>query len=292
MTDLVCVIDSQGYFKYASPSHVTVLGFPSEAYEGNLAQTYMHKEDFPNVQRQLGKSMLTKESCVFEFRFRNIKGNWIWLEGKATAVFDGEGNFQHFLVMSREVTERKMYEEKLTHMAFHDMLTDLPNRRLFKERLEHSLKEAKRYERKMAVAYIDIDNFKQINDTLGHDIGDEFLKLFAQRVKEILRESDTFSRLGGDEFTILLPEIQEEQDAVDFATRIMDALQEPWTIGNHRLKTTTSIGIAFYPKDGLTTHELMKYSDMALYQAKNDGKNTFKTYSLIDEGKNTIIQTP
>ena len=283
MTDLVCVIDIEGYFKYASPSHVAVLGFPSEAYEGILARNYMHQDDFLIVQRKLGKSRLEKESCVFEFRFRDIKGNWIWLEGKSTAVFAADGQFQHFLVVSREITERKMYEEKLAHMAFHDMLTDLPNRRLFKERLDRSIKEANRYERKLAVAYMDIDNFKQINDRHGHDIGDELLILFAKRLKESLRESDTFSRLGGDEFTILLPEIQKEQDALNFAGRIIASLQEPWIIGDHCFKTTSSIGIAFYPKDGVTTNELMKYSDMALYQAKKDGKNTYKTYSLVEE---------
>ncbi|HET6872321.1 MAG TPA: sensor domain-containing diguanylate cyclase [Sporolactobacillaceae bacterium] len=288
MTDLVCVIDIEGYFKYASPSHVTVLGHPSEAYEGHLAQHFMHQDDFPSVHLKLGKSRINKESCVFEFRFRDIKDNWIWLEGKSTAVFNSKGDFQHFLVVSREITERKMYEEKLAHMAFHDMLTDLPNRRLFKDRLDHSLKEAKRYERKMAVVYMDIDNFKEINDTHGHDVGDELLKLFAKKVKESLRESDTVSRLGGDEFTILLPEIQREKDAVDFATRIIGSLQEPWVIGSQSFKTTSSLGIAFYPKDGVTSHELMKNSDIALYQAKNEGKNTFKTYSLLEESKNMI----
>jgi diguanylate cyclase (GGDEF)-like protein len=129
----------------------------------------------------------------------------------------------------------------------------------------------------MAVMYVDMDKFKHINDTFGHDVGDELLKQFANRVQSCLRESDTFARQGGDEFTIVLSEIQEEQDAVKIAKRILSSFQQPWEIGKHVFKTTSSIGIAFYPTDGTTRHELMKQADTALYEAKKDGRNKFKT---------------
>ncbi|MFC3883850.1 diguanylate cyclase domain-containing protein [Bacillus songklensis] len=206
----------------------------------------------------------------------------MWFEAKATPVFDEEGDFKHFLVVSREITERKMYEEKLTHMAYHDALTGLPNRRLFKERLKQSIKEAERYRRKMAVMYMDMDmdNFKDINDTLGHDVGDELLEQFSKRIQSCLRESDTFARQGGDEFTILLPNIQGEEEDLQIAERILTSLQEPWNLGEYSFQTTSSIGIAFYPKDGITKNELMKYADIALYEAKKNGRNNFKTYKL------------
>ena len=182
-------------------------------------------------------------------------------------------------MVSREISERKMYEEKLTYKAYHDTLTGLPNRRMFKERLKQSIKEAEKYNRNMAVMYMDMDKFKNINDTFGHDVGDELLKQFAQRVKECIRESDIFARQGGDEFTILLSEIQNEQEAILIANRIFSSLQEPWNIGKHVFNTTSSIGIAFYPKDGRTRHELVKSADTALYEAKESGRNNYKTYS-------------
>lgn len=284
MTDLVCVINWEGFFKYASPSHVTVLGFPSEAYEGNRARDWMHKDDFPKVRKQLDDMVKTKEGGVLEYRFRDVKGNWIWLEGKSTPVFDEKGYFRHFLVVSREITERRMHEEKLSHMAFHDTLTGLPNRRFFKERLEQALKEAERYERKMAVMFMDMDKFKHINDTLGHDAGDKILKQFSNRVQSYLLESDTIARQGGDEFIILLSEIQEEKDGIRIAKRILSSLQEPFHLDEHVIKTTTSIGIAFYPTDGITRHELMNLADTALYVAKEEGRNNYKTVTGMKRG--------
>nr|WP_268968874.1 GGDEF domain-containing protein [Ureibacillus chungkukjangi] len=163
-------------------------------------------------------------------------------------------------------------------MAFYDALTGIPNRRLFQEKLMQIIKETNRYERKFAIIYMDIDDFKGINDMLGHDAGDELLKQFAKRVQFCLRESDTFARQGGDEFTILLCEIKEEQDAVIIAERILAALQNPWTISNYEFTTTSSLGVAFYPKDGTSFAELMKYADKAMYEAKETGKNMVRVY--------------
>jgi diguanylate cyclase (GGDEF)-like protein/PAS domain S-box-containing protein len=283
MTDLVCNIDGEGSFKYASPSHETVLGFPAEVYQGELARNWMHEDDQSQVWKVLEEVIMTKESQVFQFRFKNKDASWIWLEGKATPIYDIEGEFQHFLVVSREITERKMFEEKLTYMAYHDTLTGLPNRRFFTERLDQAIKEAGRYKRKFALMYMDMDKFKHINDTLGHDVGDELLVQFAQRVKECLREVDIIARLGGDEFTILLSEIQEEKDAITIADRILYSFEEPWHIGEHIFNTTSSIGIALYPSDGINRNDLMVRADTALYKAKEDGRNNYKMYSYPNE---------
>ncbi|QXE01976.1 EAL domain-containing protein [Terribacillus sp. DMT04] len=276
MTDLVCLIDWDGNFKYASPSHVTVLGFPSEAYEGQHASVFMHADDRQKVRQQLGKMVQTKQGGVFQFRFKNVSGDWIWLEAKANPIFDENGRFEHFLVVSRDITERLVYEEKLTHMAYHDTLTGLPNRRLFKEKLEQALEEAKRNGNKMALMYLDLDNFKSINDTFGHEIGDKLLVEFTRRVKGCVRSCDVFSRQGGDEFTILLPEIKEEQDAIRMAACMLASIQDEWCIGRDRFKTTSSIGLAFYPANGTKERELLLRADEALYQAKKDGKNRYR----------------
>jgi len=278
MTDLVCIIDWGGYFKYASPSHVTVLGFPAAAYEGRHAGIFMHDDDRRKVREQLEEMVAAKKDGVLKYRFKNISGDWIWLEGKASPIFDERGLFEHFLIVSRDITERLAYEEKLTHMAYHDTLTGLPNRRLFKEKLEHALKEAKQNKKKAAVMYLDLDNFKYINDTLGHDVGDELLRQFARRVKGSLRDQDILSRQGGDEFTILLPEIEEEQDAIRIADDIRASFQKAWNIGRNLFNTTSSMGIAFYPANGKKGYELMRSADTALYQAKKDGKNMYRAF--------------
>jgi diguanylate cyclase (GGDEF)-like protein/PAS domain S-box-containing protein len=278
MRDLICIIDKVGYFKYSSPSYEWVFGFPPETYEGSLIFNWMHKEDIPLFKKHKKEMLLTKRNYFFQFRFKNIKGDWVWLEANCTPIYDEKGEFKHFLVVSREITERRMYEEILKHMAYHDPLTGIPNSRLFKERLEQSLKEAKRYNRKMAIIYMDLDKLKEINDTLGHDAGDELLKQFAKRVQGCIRESDTLARQGGDEFTLIMPEIQAEQDAANLANRIIDVLQQPWHIGEHTFHTTASIGIAFYPADGTNIHELMKHADEALYKAKKSGRNNYKSY--------------
>ncbi len=280
MTDLVSLFDRDGFIKYASPSHLTILGFPNEVYEGKRMKDFIHDEDNQRVHNDLYNMVITKKSGVFEYRFRDTNNNWVWLEAKATPIWDEEGHFHHFLVVSREITERRLYEDKITHMAYHDTLTDLPNRRLFIEKIEQSLKIAERYKWKMVVMYLDMDSFKQINDTFGHDVGDELLQQFAGRVKGCLRESDTLARQGGDEFTIFLPDIREEHDAIDIAKRIINSLQEPWQINEHNFKTTCSIGMAFYPKDGKTVDELMKSSDIALYEAKEAGGNNYMRFIL------------
>lgn len=278
MTDLVCIIDWDGYFKYASPSHVTVLGFPAVAYEGKPARDFMHEDDRMKVRHKMGEMVMTKEGCVLKFRFKNIMGNWIWLEAQASPIFDEHGVFEHFLFVSRDITERLAYEQQLTHMAYHDTLTGLPNRRLFKEKLEQALEEAKQNRKKVAVMYLDLDNFKYINDTLGHDVGDELLKQFASRVKGCLRNQDVLSRQGGDEFTILLPEIEEENDVFRIADDILESFQKAWNIGRNLFRTTSSIGIAFYPENGTKEYELMRSADAALYQAKKNGKNMYQTF--------------
>lgn len=162
-------------------------------------------------------------------------------------------------------------------MAYHDPLTGLPNRRLFKETLRQAISNADRYERNIAVMYLDLDRFKQINDTLGHDIGDELLKLFSQRVKGCLRESDMLARLGGDEFAVFL-ETSCDMDITTVAEKIIVTLQKQWVIGEHDFTTTSSIGIAVYEKD-IDAKGLIKRADTTLYQAKQLGRNTYQIYN-------------
>jgi len=186
----------------------------------------------------------------------------------------------HALGIIREVTERKKAEEQIHQLAYYDTLTHLPNRRLLLDRLNQSLVQAKRHQRSVAVMFLDLDRFKLINDTLGHDVGDELLKAVATRLNACVRSGDTVSRQGGDEFIIVLAEVAQPPDAALVAEKIIDALGQPISVNGHELQITTSIGIAIFPVNGTDdAQELMKKADKAMYAVKEAGRNGYRFYS-------------
>lgn len=178
-----------------------------------------------------------------------------------------------------DITKRKAAEENLKYQAFHDTLTKLPNRIFFNQQLALALKTAKRYNKLLAVLFLDLDGFKNINDTLGHGIGDRVLECFAQRLSSQIRESDLVCRWGGDEFTVLLSDIKHPDEAAKFARRLLKSFIDPLTIGKHQLYLKSSIGIAIYPQDGEQAETLIKHADIALYRAKEWGRNHYQFYS-------------
>jgi diguanylate cyclase (GGDEF)-like protein/PAS domain S-box-containing protein len=183
----------------------------------------------------------------------------------------------HALGMIRDISERKKAEEKIRQLAYYDALTNLPNRRLLLDRLNHSLVQAKRYQRAVAVMFLDLDRFKLINDTLGHDVGDELLKEVATRLNACVRSGDTVSRQGGDEFVIVLAEVARPPDAALVAEKIIGTLAQPISVKGHELQITTSIGIAIFPVNGTDdAQELMKKADAAMYEAKEGGRNGYR----------------
>jgi diguanylate cyclase (GGDEF)-like protein len=179
----------------------------------------------------------------------------------------------------RESNAKMQNAQRVEYLAYHDGLTGLPNRSLFSKLLSHAIGQAKRQGRSLTVAFIDLDRFKQINDTLGHKAGDELLKEVADRLKACLRDSDAVARLGGDEFVVLLTDLDEVQHAATVATKIITAVARPFVLLGQECRVTASIGISAYPKDGLDEQTLTKNADIAMYQAKEDGKNTFQFYS-------------
>lgn len=185
------------------------------------------------------------------------------------------------LVQSRlRAGEAKIaYAESVEYLAYHDGLTALPNRSLFSKLLSQSIREASRYDRQLAVLFLDLDRFKQVNDTLGHDAGDQLLKEVAQRLATCLRSSDTVARLGGDEFVILLPELSEDNDVATAAQKVLGAIARPFSLQGQEFRVTASVGISVFPQDGLDEQTLTKNADIAMYQAKQCGKNNFQFYS-------------
>jgi diguanylate cyclase (GGDEF)-like protein len=179
----------------------------------------------------------------------------------------------------REGEEKLAHAERIEYLAYHDGLTALPNRSLFSKLLIQSISQARRYGRRLAVLFLDLDRFKYINDTLGHEAGDQLLQEVARRLKACLRDTDTVARLGGDEFVVLLPELPEEKDVTAVAQKILSGIAKPFVLLGQEFRVTTSIGISTYPGDGLDEQTLMKDADIAMYRAKEEGKNQFQFYS-------------
>ncbi|MES2071860.1 MAG: diguanylate cyclase [Pseudomonadota bacterium] len=183
--------------------------------------------------------------------------------------------------LQHEIQVRQLAEEHIRHLANHDALTGLPNRRLLEDRLEHALSQARRNQNMVAVKFIDLDRFKEVNDKLGHRVGDLLLQTVANRLRSLLREIDTISRIGGDEFILVLSDMTSEQHVLETAEKILHALSQPYFIEQHTLSTTPSIGISLYPRDGDNAEQLMSKADVAMYQVKKKGR---KGYHLFIEG--------
>ena len=179
----------------------------------------------------------------------------------------------------RDISERKQAEEIINYQLYHDLLTSLPNRTLFRDRMEVTLSQSKRTGKKFSVMYLDLDGFKLINDSLGHLVGDELLQAVALRLNKTLRDSDTLARVGGDEFNLLLPEINSADDAAVIAEKIIEVLKPPFLINGHELSISISIGIAIYPDDGQNIETLIRNADMAMYHIKGRGKNGYEFFT-------------
>jgi diguanylate cyclase (GGDEF)-like protein/PAS domain S-box-containing protein len=210
---------------------------------------------------------------------RNKRGE-IYLEWLSIAeVKDDEGNPSHYIGVFSDITSEKENEERLHYLAHYDQLTNLPNRILFTDRLKHALSLSRRARNQVAVMFLDLDGFKEINDSLGHASGDELLHQVAERLTACLRESDTVARFGGDEFTIVLPEIDSEESVAKIARKITKEIAKPYDLNGSQASVTTSIGISIYPTDGQQAHTLIQKADKAMYHAKRHGKNHHEFYA-------------
>jgi len=197
------------------------------------------------------------------------------------APFENRDGTISKLAIGRDISEHKQTEEKLTYMATHDILTSLPNRTLFDDRLTLAIAQAKRNQKKLAVMLFDLDRFKDVNDTMGHRAGDQLLKEVGKRTGDLLRKSDTIARMGGDEFLLLLPEISQVEDAIKIARKIINAFKKSFLIDHHKVHITPSIGIVIYPENGENADTLIKNADITMYQAKEQGRSNYKLYKSV-----------
>ena len=228
----------------------------------------------------------TKESVTVVHDHGALKGEKHYLELSVTPLFDSNKNTIGIIESARDITahlevqdELREQKDTLHHQAHHDTLTGLPNRTLFNDRLHQSIEKAKRNNSGLALFFIDLDRFKQINDSLGHEVGDKVLKEVTERLSSTIRTEDTLARLGGDEFTIIMEELSKVQDAVSLAEKILNVMAQGIQVDSHTLYVTCSIGISLYPQDDTDISNLLKYADTAMYKAKDDGCNNYQFYS-------------
>ncbi|UKS26420.1 GGDEF domain-containing protein [Paenibacillus sp. HWE-109] len=274
--DLFCTFDVHGNLTYASKSFTQVIGFIPQDF-GQVVD-FIDSEYRMDLYKMFIKTLQSSSSNKLEFRAKSAKETDIWLDCQAIPIRNETGEWVEISFVLNDITLRKKQESRLVAMAFHDTLTGLPNRRLFKDHLQQMIAEVKRTNRSFALLYLDIDDFKAINDTMGHDVGDAFLQTFAQRIQGCLREVDMFARMGGDEFTILLPAVDCEEHVESVAQRIVQCVDQPWEVLDQYFKATVSMGITLYHKGITDSAKMMKEVDIALYQVKGKGRNHYQFY--------------
>jgi diguanylate cyclase (GGDEF)-like protein/PAS domain S-box-containing protein len=261
---------------YFSERWKSMLGFEDGEIKNSTEEWFkrVHSEDFEALKAQLS-AHIEGEVPHFEMEHRMLHrdGSYHWMLARGMAVRDSQGNATRIAGSQTDITERKQVEEQLLHDAFHDVLTGLPNRALFMDRLSQAIERAKRHpEYSFAVFFMDLDRFKLINDSLGHMIGDQLLVGIAKRLAGCTRSGDTVARLGGDEFTILLDDINDMADAVNMAERIYDELKEPFNLEGHDVFTSASIGIALSTLSYVKPDDLLRDANTAMHRAKSQGK--------------------
>ncbi len=268
-TDLVAVVDEGGIIRYASPSYARILGYPPEMLEGAEALALVHPDDIARVREDIARRVAEGGVGYAEYRVRHADGSWRTIEVTTNNRLHDPA-ILGIIATARDVTARRAGEELLQHQALHDALTGLPNRALLNDRLAHALAVAARERASLALFLMDLDRFKEVNDTLGHDAGDDLLCEVGRRVQGALRASDTVARLGGDEFAMLLPGA-DAVSATEAARKLLSTLVEPVTLHEQVVIVGGSVGIALYPDHGENAAALLRHADVAMYAVKRGG---------------------
>ncbi len=277
-SSVIMITDTKGKIEYVNPKLRHVTGYSVEEIIGKNPRILKSGKTSSGVYTELWDHITSGKEWYGELCNKKKNGE-LYLESVSISpIRNSKDEITHILKVSDDITERKKAEKTIHQMAYYDALTGLPNRILFSDRLGQSLEHARRTKKAQAVMFIDLDNFKLINDTMGHAMGDNLLKSVAEELKNSVRAGDTVSRAGGDEFTVLITSLNCEKDVEMIAEKIISAFRKPFVFGGHELNVTTSIGIAIYPTDGKDEEILLRNADTAMYHAKEQGKNNYKRY--------------
>jgi len=278
-------LDKMGLILDANLKGATLLGLEKSALRRTLFSRFVSRDEQDKYYFCRKNIFETRTQQTCELKMHKKDGAIFYAQLECMPVQVNKDSDIQLRIVMNEVTERRKMEETIKNLAHHDALTGLPNRTLFADHLNLSLSQASRSGNMAAVLYLDLDNFKTINDSMGHSTGDQLLKAAANRLQSCLRESDTVARLGGDEFVILLPVITHADQTVVTVTKIISAFQKLFEIGDHKLQVTVSAGTSFYPLDGKDADTLLKNADIAMYKAKALGKDSYQFYNSAMNSK-------
>jgi diguanylate cyclase (GGDEF)-like protein/PAS domain S-box-containing protein len=279
--DGIITINESGEMQGFNPAAEEIFGYSHRDVIGKNVKMLMPEPDRSSHDNYINRYLQTGNTRIIGVRGREamaIRQNGEEFPMELSVSEMMLGGHRYFIGIVRDITQRKQAEQKIAHLAHYDYLTDLPNRALFLDILDHSVALAKRNKLKAAVLFLDLDGFKKINDTLGHDAGDLLLKGVSQRLKETIRDSDTVARVGGDEFILVLDNIGSDDNATLVANKIIAALSETFDLKGQPSHVGASIGISIFPDDSDNPVKLVKKADEAMYLAKQSGKNTYRFY--------------
>ena len=295
--DIIFIVDKNSHFAYVNDRAEDLLNYKKDELIGTHYSTiidpeYLERASHCFNERRAGPRA-TRDAEIWLMCKPGNKPGWvrnrIAIEMNSLGVYENEirdeqgvlhrNEYSGTYVVARDITERLASEKLIHFQAYHDLLTGLPNRALFHDRLSNTISNARREDDKLAVLFLDLDRFKVVNDTLGHSVGDELLKQVANRLKSCLREGDTVARLGGDEFIVLLPHVEFEGVDQIVGKKLVETVKDPFIVDGNEIFVTGSIGIAMYPEDGNTADLLIKHSDTAMYYTKEQGKNSYNRYN-------------
>jgi diguanylate cyclase (GGDEF)-like protein/PAS domain S-box-containing protein len=279
-TDAILMLDRERDAITCNQAFLDLFGYQKSEVEGqSIRIVHPSEESFRAYGKATYPLVERVGSLREEWDLMRRDGTIFSAEIVTSPIRSLDGTTTGYICIIRDITERKRAEEELAYMATHDSLTGLPNRTLFSDRLTMALTQARRTQKNIAVMLLDLDYFKDVNDTLGHSIGDQLLRAVGSRLSGLLRKGDTIARIGGDEFLLLLPEMTRIEYATTLAQKVLESFREPFTFDDHQLHITTSIGIAIFPDDGDNADTLMKSADIAMYRAKNKGRDGFQRFT-------------
>jgi len=281
----VMITDVEGRIEYVNPKFCEVTGYTLREVVGQNPRFLKGGGQSEEFYQDLWQTILSGREWHGEFHNRNKDGSYVWELASISPVIDDSGTITHFVGVKEDISELKRLQKELGQMAHSDRLTGLPNRALFFDRLEQVMIHARRKRGRFALLFVDLDGFKAVNDTHGHQVGDQLLQAVAHRLTFCVRQSDTVARIGGDEFIIILNDLNHWEEPGLVARKVLEAFSASFGIGDVTCSVGVSIGISIYPDDAEEANLLISKADFAMYEAKKGGKNTYRYTSL--EYRNT-----